>query len=105
MKESVLHTVQFSGSLVFESNYSNFRKALSDYLSQPEQGGVQLRATNADDAKRDYEDIVVDMTLVKMKQHPDQHQFKKQKTVQKVQALTSFVVETTDRGPVDTSFY
>lgn len=105
MKESVLHTVRFSGSLVFESNHPNFRKALSDYLSHPEQGGVQLRVTNIDGTERDYEDVVVDMTLIKMKQHPDQHQFKKRKIAQKVDASPGFVVETIDKGPVDTCFY
>jgi hypothetical protein len=63
------HTIELTGRLIFESSHSNFRTALSDYLSKSEDDGIQMQITNARD-KSEHEDIVVRMQLLRMKQHP-----------------------------------
>jgi hypothetical protein len=105
MSDLVFHTIKITGALIFESKHSNFRKAISEYLSQSDQGGVQLKLTDLHGAERGTEDVVVDMTLVKMRQHPTDHQYRKRQITQKVEPKKEFIVKQTDNGAVDACFY
>lgn len=73
------HTIKFTGNLIFESKYQNFRVALSEYLSKVDEAGVQLRITNVDHPEEEPEDVVVTMSLVRFKQHPQDHLFAQQR--------------------------
>lgn len=69
--------MEMNGRLVFESKHKNFRVALSDYLSQEDHGGIQLKIKDLRDDNSKIEDVVVEMTLIRMKQHPQDHRFAK----------------------------
>lgn len=71
MSENCFHTIQITGNLIFESKHQNFRTALHEYLSDPDnQGGVQLAIKSLDTKNSQMEDIVVSMNILKMKQNP-----------------------------------
>lgn len=67
------HSIEFSGNLTFESKTSNFRRALSEYLSRPNDEGIQLNIADCVNKNRPSEDVVVSMFIIRMKQHPQDH--------------------------------
>jgi hypothetical protein len=64
----LFHVIEIKGHLVFESKYRNFRVALSDHLNNSPEEGIQLLVTDLQG--KSTEEVVVQMSLIKMRQHP-----------------------------------
>lgn len=96
------HIMEMSGRLVFESKHKNFRVALSDYLSQQDHGGIQLKIKDMREDNSYPEDVVVEMTLIRMKQHPQDHRFPKG---QKKPVVARASDQVRHVNGVDTCFY
>jgi shikimate 5-dehydrogenase len=68
MTAACFHVIELNGKLIFESMHSNFRMAISEYLNGEKNEGIQLNIKDL--CGNNEEDIVVNMTLVRMKQNP-----------------------------------
>lgn len=65
------HTIEFKGNLTLESNTKNFRAAFYRFLnSENAEEGIQLQIKDASRKDATPEDIVVVMSLAKMRQSP-----------------------------------
>lgn len=65
------HVIKITGNLIFESRHENFRVALRDYLKNSTDDGIQLQIIDMNNKDEHPEDVVVNLSLVKMRQHPE----------------------------------
>lgn len=94
------HTIEFKGNLILESNTKNFRAAFYRFLnSENAEEGIQLQIKDASRKDTIPEDIVVVMSLAKMKQSP-MIAIKPDQDVVAVRASTVQTVQTTSKETV-----
>lgn len=79
------HVIKITGNLIFDSKYPNFRLALRDYLSRPDNEGTQLQIIDMNNRDNHPEDVVVTMSLAKMKQNPQDMKAPVENTIKSIQ--------------------